>query len=416
MKQGAMVVTAKDVQPECFILPTGMKLVCCPAVSPAGYFGVAVNVGSRDEMAGEFGLAHFVEHTIFKGTQRRRPHHIINRMEAVGGELNAFTSKEETYVYSAFPAGNTHRAIELIADLVLNSTFPAAELDKERTVVGEEIDACLDSPSESVFDDFEDLVFAGSQLGHNILGSVQSLDGFTSGSCRGWIGRNYVAGRITAFYYGADAPAKVLRLVERYFADVRPGTGPQRVRPAAVAPFGVRREAPSHQANTVVGAPVGGIYSTDRHALALLVNILGGPGMNSRLNVALRERRGLVYSVEASLARYTDCGLLTVYYGCDPADNDRCRELVYGQLRAMAEVPLTDRALHAARKQYLGQLRLSAVNVEQTVMNAARAMMFFGEVVSPQEMSRRVEAVTADDILRVADMLRPERCSWLTLG
>ena len=187
------------------MLPGGMRLVCCPAVSPAEYFGVAVNAGSRDEQPGEYGLAHFVEHTIFKGTARRRPHHIINRMESVGGELNAFTSKEETYVYSAFPAGNLPRAMELVADLMQNSVFPAAELDRERSVVGEEIDACFDTPAERVYDDFEDMVFAGSQLGHNILGSADTLAGFSSEGCRRWIERNYTAGRMTAFYYGAVA-------------------------------------------------------------------------------------------------------------------------------------------------------------------------------------------------------------------
>ena len=408
--------TRADCRPVVFMLPGGMRLGCCPAVSPAEYFGVAVNAGSRDEQPGEYGLAHFVEHTIFKGTARRRPHHIINRMESVGGELNAFTSKEETYVYSAFPAGNLPRAMELVADLMQNSVFPAAELDRERSVVGEEIDACLDTPAERVYDDFEDMVFAGSQLGHNILGSADTLAGFSSEGCRRWIERNYTAGRMTAFYYGAVAPARVCRALERLFGDVRCGEAPRRTAPAPVAVFGERRRVDSHQANTVVGARVGGIYSPDRHALALVVNILGGPGMNSRLNVALRERRGLVYSVEASLTRFTDCGLFTVYYGCDPADNDRCLELVRTQLRVIAERPLTPAALRAAKKQFLGQVQLSAVNVEQTVMNAARSVMFRGEVAPAEELVRRVEAVTADDVMRVAADLRPECCSWLTLG
>lgn len=402
--------------PRCFLLPGGMRLVCCPAASPAEYFGVAVNAGSRDEFPGQYGLAHFVEHTIFKGTAKRRSHHIINRMEAVGGELNAFTSKEETYVYSAFPAGNLSRAMELVADLMLNSVFPAAELEKERSVVEEEIDACLDTPAESVYDDFEDLIFAGSQLGHNILGTKETIARFGTADCREWTGRVYSAGRMTAFYYGPEPPERVRRGVERYFGVVPGGGSPERTAAAAVEPFGVRREAPSHQANTIVGARTEGIYSPDRHALALLVNILGGPGMNSRLNVALRERRGLVYSVEASLTGFTDCGLFTVYFGCDPDDNQRCLDLVHGQLRRIATEPLTPKALRAAKKQFLGQLRLSAVNVEQTVMNAARSMMFRGEVPGERAAAQAVEAVTADDILRVAAAVKPENCSWLTLG
>ncbi len=406
----------ESAAPHCFFLPGGMRLVCCQAVSPAEYFGVAVNAGSRDERPAEHGLAHFVEHTIFKGTARRRSHHIINRMEAVGGELNAFTSKEETYVYSAFPTGNLNRAMELIADLTLNSVFPAAELEKERSVVEEEIDACLDTPAESVYDDFEDLIFAGSQFGHNILGTKETIARFGTQDCLGWIRRQYTAGRMTAFYYGQETPERVKRAIERYFG-AHPAEGcPERLAPEVAAPFGVRREAPSHQANTIVGARTEGVYSPDRHALALLVNILGGPGMNSRLNVALRERRGLVYSVEASLTGFTDCGLFTVYYGCDPDDNGRCLDLVRGQLRRIATEPLTPRALQAAKKQFLGQMRLSAVNVEQTVMNAARSMMFRGEVPGERAVAQAVESVSADDILRIAAALQPENCSWLTLG
>ena len=407
----------KTAEPTVTLLDGGLRLVHIHRrTSGAGIFGIAVRAGSADERPGEEGLAHFVEHTIFKGTRKRSSWHIINRMEAVGGELNAYTTKEETVIYSIFPSGNAPRAIELIADLAINSQCPDRELEKEREVVIDEINSYRDTPSELIYDDFEDMVFAGSQLGHNILGSADTLAGFSSEGCRRWIERNYTAGRMTAFYYGAVAPARVCRALERLFGDVRCGASPRRTAPAPVAVFGERRRVDSQQANTVVGARVGGIYSPDRHALALVVNILGGPGMNSRLNVALRERRGLVYSVEASLTRFTDCGLFTVYYGCDPADNDRCLELVRTQLRVIAERPLTPAALRAAKKQFLGQVQLSAVNVEQTVMNAARSVMFRGEVAPAEELVRRVEAVTDDDVMRVAADLRPECCSWLTLG
>ncbi len=406
----------RDRLVETFILPSGMKAVCCRADTRAEYFGVAVNTGSRDEAPGEYGLAHFVEHTIFKGTTHRRSGHIINRMEGVGGELNAFTSKEETYVYAVAPAGNLARGVDLIADLCMNSVFPAAELEKERAVVGDEIDACLDAPAESVFDDFEDLFFYGSQLGHNILGSATTLQTFGTDCCRRWAEKCYTACRMTVFYLGPEPPEKVVRLVERYFRGIGEGTLPARFEPAAVAPFRVRRQAPSHQANTVVGARIGGMLSSDRYAMGLLINILGGPGMNSRLNVSLRERRGLVYSVEASASRFTDCGLFTVYYGCDPEDNDRCLELVYAELSRIASHPLSPRALENAKRQYLGQLVVASDNMEQSAMNMARSMMYRSLVPSPQEVAAAIISLTSDDILRVAHRVIPDRCSSLTLG
>lgn len=410
------ILKQQDILYSTFVLPGGMKVICRQLNSHAEYFGVAVNAGSRDENREEWGLAHFVEHTIFKGTHKRRSGHIINRMEAVGGELNAFTSKEETYVYSIFPGGNLSRAAELISDLILNSVFPAHEIDKERAVVEDEIDACLDTPADSVFDDFEDLFFAGSQLGHNILGNSATLRTLGPAECRSWLDRNYTAGRCTVFYVGPEQPAKVLRLIERYFSAIPAGDAPLRIVPEIVAPFRIRREAPSHQANTVVGARIGSLYSHDRFAMGLLVNILGGPGMNSRLNVALRERRGLVYSVEASVAQFTDCGLFTVYYGCDPEDNDRCLSLVLRELERASREPMTERALNAAKKQYLGQLLVASENTEQSGMNAARAMMYRGVAPSAGEISRAVMALTPGDILAAASLLVPEKCSSLTLG
>ncbi|MGN1285568.1 MAG: M16 family metallopeptidase, partial [Bradyrhizobium sp.] len=223
-----------------------------------GYVGVAVRVGARDEAPDDFGLAHFVEHTIFKGTLRRRAWHIINRMEAVGGELNAYTTKEETVIYSAFPGNNPRRAAELIADLVANSQFPAAELEKEREVVADEIDSYLDTPSEAVYDDFEDLMFAGSSLGHNILGTSQALESFDSDRCRRYLRRWYVPQNMVVFYAGSMSADRVFGVLEQAFAAVE---GPKPQRPAQTVPdyhpFEVHKAIDSHQAHTIMGARVG---------------------------------------------------------------------------------------------------------------------------------------------------------------
>lgn len=403
-------------EPSYFLLPNGLRVVCRQAPIPVEYFGVTVNSGSRDELPDRHGLAHFVEHTIFKGTQRRRSYHVINRMESVGGELNAFTTKEETTIYSVAPRGNLVRAAELIADLVGNSVFPRQEIERERDVVRDEIDSYLDSPSEAVYDDFEDLIFAGSQLGHNILGTREALDGFTPEVCRDYITSNFTASRMVAFYVGPVTPERVRSVIERHFGGLPSVVRPlDRVVPEAVAPFSVEKRIDSHQAHTVIGARVGGLYSDDRFTLGVITNILGGPGMNSRLNVALRERRGLVYVVDASVSLMSDCGLFTVYYGCDPSDNRRCRDLVMKELARIGREPMTERALTAAKNQYLGQLIVASDNHEQTALSWARTTMFLDRIPTPAEVRERIEAITPADVVRVAQAIAPDGVSSLTL-
>lgn len=396
--------------------PSGLRMVHLHVPGCAvGYCGAAVHVGSRDEGDDRRGLAHFVEHTIFKGTDRRSPWHIINRMEAVGGELNAYTTKEETVVYSVFPSGNLPRAAELISDLICNSRFPDGELDKEREVVADEIDSYLDTPSEAVFDDFEDLMFASSDLGHNILGSRKALDTFTSDICRDYLHRWYVPSNMVVFYAGNLGADRVFSTLDRAFAPVG---GPAPVRsvevPPVVEPFDVHKTIDSHQCHTIVGARVGGLDSPDRYALALLTNILGGPGMNSLLNVALRERRGLVYSVEASTGIFSDCGSLAIYYGCDPDDNALCRRLVGETLQSVADGYMTYRRLDRAKKQYLGQLIIGSENLENRVLGIARQTLFRGHAVPSDEVIESIRSVTPDQISTLASTLLPT--STLTLG
>ena len=371
--------------------------------------GVCIGAGSRDELENEHGLAHFVEHTIFKGTTKKRSSSIIKRMEAVGGELNAYTTKEETVVYSIFPAGNLSRAAELIGDLCANSCFPGSELDKEREVVADEIDSYLDTPSEAVFDDFEDLIFAGSPLGHNILGNTQSLRSFDSEACKEFVRRNYRADNMVAFYSGPRNEAAVINVLERYFTVIRSGEErqPKTIPPIINLPFSKVHNIATHQAHCLIGARVGSYLSPDRYATALLVNMTGGPGMNSLLNVELREKRGLVYSVEASTALFSDCGIMTVYYGCDPEDAERCREIVARTFENLGD-KLTQSKLDAVKKQYLGQLVIAAENRENSVLAAARSMLWRDTVMMPSMTERAIKELTIDDIISaVQPMLKP---------
>lgn len=378
------------------------------------YCGVAVRVGSRDETPDTHGLAHFVEHTVFKGTAKRRAWHIINRMEAVGGELNAFTTKEETVIFSAFPKAALTRAAELIADLITSSQFPGRELEKEREVVADEIDSYLDSPSEAVFDDFEEKIFEGSQLSHNILGTRRALEGFTSETCRQYLHKWYVPTNMVVFYAGPQGPETVFGILEKLFAAVE-GPAPEicRIAPPEVTPFREYKEIDSHQCHTIVGARVGSMSSPDRYTVALLTNILGGPGMNSLLNVSLREKNGLVYTVDASTGLFSDSGSLAIYFGCDPADNNRCIQLTFDTIRSVADGYITPRRLEAAKKQYLGQLVIASENIENRIMGIARHCLFHGEIPVHRRMIEAVRAITPGQLAASAASLQ---LSTLTLG
>lgn len=375
--------------------------------APVEYCGVVVHVGSRDDAHDALGMAHFVEHTIFKGTARRKSWHIINRMERVGGELNAYTTKEETVVYTAAPAGNLRRAMELIADLVMNSRFPQPELDKEREVVADEINSYLDSPADAVFDDFEEQIFAGTPLAHNILGTIHDLERFDSTMCQQYLSKWYVATNMTVFYSGSATPERVRTVIEECFGALPAGDVALCRKPSALTPsaFELQRDISAHQAHTVMGQVIGGMYSPDKYAMSLLTNMLGGPGMNSLLNMALRERKGLVYSVEASTTLFPDCGLFTVYFGCDRADVPTCVDLARKQIMQLAEHPVGPAALARAKKQYLGQMAVARDNHENVAISLGRSAMYFGDVLTAQEISERVNSVNSNDLAVCAEAL-----------
>ncbi len=374
----------------------------------AGIFGIVVRAGSADEDSESFGLAHLVEHTIFKGTEKRSSWHIINRMEAVGGELNAYTTKEETTVYSIFPSGNAARAIELIADLALNSRFPERELEKEREVVLDEIYSYRDTPSEAVFDDFEDFVFSGSPIGHNILGSPESVRELGSVTCREFLDRYYTASNMVAFYSGPQSADRIAALVSRYFSALAVGESNIHQAPSVFTPGWRETEIEGlHQVHAILGIPAASLYSENRFADSLFANMIGGPGMNSLLNVELRERRGLVYTVEAGVTHFSTTGLLTVYFGCDAEDCRRCLRLCADSLRRLADTPekILERRLVKAKRQYLGQMAIAAENRENRVMAFARFVLYNDCLPSDAALFEAVQTVTSSQITALATAL-----------
>jgi len=375
--------------------------------------GVAILAGSRHEdiANGQEGLAHFVEHTIFKGTEHRSSYHIINRMEAVGGELNAFTSKDDTVVYTIFPHGNLSRGLELIADLVINSRFPKDQIDKERSVVADEINSYLDSPADAICDDYEDLIFSGTSLGHNILGTPKSLRKLDTQACRQWIEQYYTPQRMVVFYAGATCVKRFDEAVQRYFNNDfhNASSGiPAREDMIKGHAFDVtRRIRGNHQTHTIMGHTFPADDARKRTAVALLTNILGGPGMNSLLNVQLRERRGLVYTVEATTSLFDTTGLFTIYFGCDPQDADNCRQLVDRQLQTSAATPMSPRALAAAKKQYLGQMTIAGDNMENRIISIARATLMRGRALTDAQVADLVYNITSTDLTEAAAFLLP---------
>ena len=399
-----------------FVLASGLRIVHVPTTSPVAWVGLAVNVGSRDDAPGQAGLAHFVEHTIFKGTTRRRSWHINNRMERVGGELNAYTTKECTTLYTVFPSRHLSRAVELLADLVVNSVFPETELERELDVVLEEAASYRDSPADAVFDDFEDVLFAGSPLGHNILGIEEELRCLTGEHCREYLERYFTPGNMVLFSVGDYAPGRLVRLAEQHFGQLmRSDFASTRTLPVVTAPTSRTVEMGLHQSHTVTGARVAGMYSDERYALSLLSNILAGPGMNSLLNVQLRERRGLVYTVETSLALYQDCGALVVYFGCDHDKTARAMRLIDHTIEHIAQGGITSRQLDLHKRQLCGQMLVGGDSSEATAMGAGRSVLYYGKVTPLSEAIEHIHGVTPEQLCAAARHLSPALRTTLTL-
>ncbi len=387
-----------------YTLPNGIRCIFKRVKSPVAWCAMTVNAGSRDELAREAGLAHFTEHMLFKGTDRRRPHHINSRLEKLGGELNAFTTKEETVVHATTLKVDFPKAVELIADIVFRSTFPEREVVREREVVIDEINSYKDSPPERIFDEFEDLLFAGSPLGHNILGTRTSVGKFTGEDIRAFTARTYNTDQMV-FAAAANVSEKAfVRVVEAYFGGVeRSERAFVRKVPPSVAPFDKTLSRGTHQAHCVIGNRAYSNDSPRRIALALLVNILGGPAANSRLNTLLREKNGLTYSAEAAFTSFSDSGIATIYFGTEKDKVGRCRELIDGQLADLRNTALTTRQLAAAKKQFVGQLAISMEGKEGYILNAGKSYLIYNEIDTPADMYRKIDAVTAAAVMEAAN-------------
>ena len=373
-----------------YTLPNGLRIIHEPTLSKVAYCGFAIDAGTRDEAEDEQGMAHFVEHLIFKGTEKRKAWHILNRMENVGGDLNAYTNKEETVVYAAFLTGHLERALELLGDIVFHSTFPQHEIEKETEVIIDEIQSYEDNPSELIFDDFEDMIFR-----------TEDVLSFTR--------RFYQPGNMVFFVQGQYDFKKIIRLAEKHLSDIPAVTvDNQRMPPPLYVPERLVVPKDTHQAHVMIGSRGYNAYDDKRTALYLLNNVLGGPGMNSKLNVSLRERRGLVYNVESNLTSYTDTGAFCIYFGTDIEDMDICLKLTYKELKRMRDVKMTSSQLAAAKKQLIGQIGVASDNFENNALGMAKTYLHYHKYESSESVFHRIEALTAEQLLEVANEMFAE--------
>lgn len=396
-------------------LRNGLRIIHHPSNSKVAYCGFAINAGTRDELGHEHGMAHFVEHLIFKGTKTRNAMRILNWMEAVGGELNAYTNKEETVIYSVFLSEDFRRAITLLGDIVFHSIFPENEIRKEAEVIVDEIRSFEDNPSELIFDDFEDLIFRDHPLGHNILGDAPSLKSYTRQHVLDFTSRYYHPSNMVLFIYGNIRLKPALQYIEQAFGDI-PDTKivNGRVPPPTYRQDTVVVSKATNQAHVMLGCRAYNAYDERRTALYLLNNILGGPGMNSRLNVSLRERKGLVYTVESNLISYTDTGMFSIYFGTDKDHIKRCLRLIATEMNVLRDKKMTPGRLEMAKRQLIGQIAVASDNNENMALGIAKTFLHYNKYESQESVFERIKTVTAEQLQEVAnDLLDIDRLTML---
>ena len=388
-------------------LDNGLRLILLPSSSQVAHCGYALAVGSRHEQPGKEGLAHFCEHITFKGTHRRNALQILNCLETVGGDLNAFTNKEHTVYYATVMRQHLARAVDLLTDIVFCSNYPQHEIDKEVEVICDEIESYNDSPAELIFDEFENLLFSNHPLGHNILGNAEQLHGYTTDDALRFTRRYYRPENAVFFVSANVSLTDVVKLVEKGLSkrEMQP-TECEEHAPHSSLPapqnINVVRQRGTHQAHVMMGCRAFDMHDNRRVALFLLNNLLGGPAMNSRLNLALRERRGLVYTVESAMATYSDTGVWSTYFGCDVKDVKRCQQLVRRELDRLMERPLSETQLRAAKRQLKGQLGIAADNRESFTLDVAKNYLHGGWEKDIDELFARIDNLTATTIQDVA--------------
>ena len=435
-----------------YTLDNGLRIIHLPSDSKVVYCGYQINAGTRNEEPGEEGLAHFCEHVTFKGTERRKAWHILNCLESVGGDLNAYTNKEGTVYYSAILKEHIARAVDLLTDIVFHSVYPQAEIDKEVEVICDEIESYNDSPAELIYDEFENIIFKGSPLGHNILGTAEQVRSFKTEDALRFTRKLYRPDNAIFFAYGDIDFKKLVRLMRKALADDDSGkvaenaansvgklaeeklpqisqitqisgdensitteksvssvksVGPENYPSVGkeIAGQTIVMQKNTHQAHVMIGTRAYDVNDSRRMPLYLLNNMLGGPGMNAKLNLALREHNGLVYTVESTMVAYGDTGIWSIYFGCDEHDVKRCLRLVRKELDKFMQKPLSEAQLKAAKKQIKGQVGVACDNRENFALDFGKSFLHYGWEKNVDRLYEQVDEITAEQIQAVAQEL-----------
>lgn len=435
-----------------YTLDNGLRIIHLPSDSKVVYCGYQINAGTRNEEPGEEGLAHFCEHVTFKGTERRKAWHILNCLESVGGDLNAYTNKEGTVYYSAILKEHIARAVDLLTDIVFHSVYPQAEIDKEAEVICDEIESYNDSPAELIYDEFENIIFKGSPLGHNILGTAEQVRSFKTEDALRFTRKLYRPDNAIFFAYGDIDFKKLVKLIRKALADDDSGkvaenaansvgklaeeklpqisqitqisgdensitteksvssvksVGPENYPSVGkeIAGQTIVMQKNTHQAHVMIGTRAYDVNDSRRMPLYLLNNMLGGPGMNAKLNLALREHNGLVYTVESTMVAYGDTGIWSIYFGCDEHDVKRCLRLVRKELDKFMQKPLSEAQLKAAKKQIKGQVGVACDNRENFALDFGKSFLHYGWEKNVDRLYEQVDEITAEQIQAVAQEL-----------
>lgn len=435
-----------------YTLDNGLRIIHLPSDSKVVYCGYQINAGTRNEEPGEEGLAHFCEHVTFKGTERRKAWHILNCLESVGGDLNAYTNKEGTVYYSAILKEHIARAVDLLTDIVFHSVYPQAEIDKEVEVICDEIESYNDSPAELIYDEFENIIFKGSPLGHNILGTAEQVRSFKTEDALRFTRKLYRPDNAIFFAYGDIDFKKLVKLIRKALADDDSGkvaenaansvgklaeeklpqisqitqisgdensitteksvssvksVGPEKYPSVGkeIAGQTIVMQKNTHQAHVMIGTRAYDVNDSRRMPLYLLNNMLGGPGMNAKLNLALREHNGLVYTVESTMVAYGDTGIWSIYFGCDEHDVKRCLRLVRKELDKFMQKPLSEAQLKAAKKQIKGQVGVACDNRENFALDFGKSFLHYGWEKNVDRLYEQVDEITAEQIQAVAQEL-----------
>lgn len=390
-------------------LDNGLRIIHLPSEANVVYCGYEINAGTSDEVIGEEGLAHFCEHVTFKGTKHRDSLDIINYLEDVGADLNAYTTKSETVYYSAILNEYVEMAIDLLSDIVFNSTYPQNEINKEVEVICDEIELYNDSPSELIFDEFENLIFRHHSLGHAILGEAKTVRSFTTADALRFTKKYYRPDNAIFYAYGNISFKQLVTLLSKYTPNIKPR---KKVKPPMLIPHyaqGITSpiiiNKDTHQTHVMIGTHAYSIHDKRYMPLYLLNNIIGGPGMSARLNLSLREKNGLVYTVESTMATYESAGIWSIYFGCDSHDVDTCLNLIREELNKIMEAPLTDKELSKAKRQIKGQIGIAADNREAYALDFGKLFLHYGMLKDTQKLYKYIDNITVSDIQTVAQDL-----------